>query len=186
MVTATKAQTTYEDYLKLPDDLQQELVEGELQMVAAPIPRHQRISREIAFALLQYVKAKKLGEVFYAPCDVVLGEHNVFQPDILFIARERLAIIQEKNIQGAPDLVMEILSESTAHKDLVSKRYVYAQFGVKEYWVVDPIAKIVVIWTLQGNKLVLYQEFGGEETLVSPWLSGFSLNLPEIFEPAQF
>lgn len=108
MATITdKKKYTYEDYLKTPDDERYELIES-------TIPKHQRISRELEFCLLQFLKANNLGEVFYAPCDVYLDDENVVQPDILFISKERANIIGEKNIQGAPDIVIEIISEDTA------------------------------------------------------------------------
>ncbi len=80
-------------------------------MTPAPIPKHRKISRELEFEILKFVKANDLGEVFYAPCDVYLDDENIVQPDILFVSGERLNIIGEKNIQGAPDLVIEIISE---------------------------------------------------------------------------
>ena len=93
-----KKKYTYEDYLKTPDDKRYELIEGELLMTPSPVTKHQRISRELEFEILKFVKANNLGEVFDAPCDVYLDNENVVQPDILFISTERLNIIGEKNI----------------------------------------------------------------------------------------
>lgn len=81
-------------------------------MTPSPVPKHQRISRKIEFFLDRHVTENDLGEIFYAPCDVYLDDKNVVQPDILFIAKNRMGIIGEKNIQGAPDLVIEIISEN--------------------------------------------------------------------------
>ncbi|HBI24855.1 MAG TPA: restriction endonuclease, partial [Nitrospiraceae bacterium] len=120
-----KKKYTYEDYLKTPDDVRYELIEGELLMTPSPVPRHQRISRKIEFILEEFVTNNDLGEIFYAPCDVHLDNENVVQPDILFISKERLNIIGEKNIQAAPDLAIEILSESSAYRDLVQKKKLY-------------------------------------------------------------
>ncbi|MEW6675939.1 MAG: Uma2 family endonuclease [Nitrospirota bacterium] len=125
-----KKRYTYEDYLKTPEDERYELIGGELLITPSPIPNHQRISRKLEFMLEKFVTENNLGEVFYAPCDVYLDEENVVQPDILFISKERLNIISEKNIQGAPDLVIEIISENTAYRDLVQKKRLYARFGV--------------------------------------------------------
>ncbi len=138
-----KKKYTYEDYLKTPEDERYELIEGELLMTPAPIPKHQRISRKIEFILEKYVTENDLGEVFYAPCDVHLDDENVIQPDILFISKDRLNIIGEKNIQGAPDLVIEIISENTAYRDLVQKKRLYSRFGVKEYWIAIPREELI-------------------------------------------
>src|SRR3972149_3857829 len=94
-----KRKFTYEDYLKTPDDVRYELIGGELLMTPSPVPRHQRISGKIVFALEKFVTENDLREVFYAPCDVHLDNENVVQPDILFISKDRLNIIGEKNIK---------------------------------------------------------------------------------------
>src|SRR3990172_13184924 len=99
-----KKKYTYEDYLKTPDDVRYELIGGELLMTPSPETRHQRISGKIVFALEKFVTENDLGEVFHAPCDVHLDDENVVQPDILFISKDRLNIIGEKNIKNDPDL----------------------------------------------------------------------------------
>jgi Uma2 family endonuclease len=143
---------TYHDYLQLPDDKRYELVEGELCLVPSPSLYHQRISRELGTALHLYLRKHDLGETFYAPCDVVLSEISVVQPDLIFVSRERLGILAEANVQGAPDLVVEILSPSTGQRDLGIKRSLYAKYGVREYWIVDPEDKTVQVlsWTETG------------------------------------
>jgi Uma2 family endonuclease len=113
---------TYKDYLETPEDKRFELIEGELLMTPSPITKHQRISRELGFALHKFVTEHKIGEVLVAPLDVYFDDRNVVQPDILFISRERSSIIGDKNAQGAPDLAIEIISESTAYRDLVQKK----------------------------------------------------------------
>ncbi len=129
---------TYEDYIKMPDDVRYELIDGELLMTPSPATRHQIISGNINDIIRSFVKKNNLGTVFYAPCDVVLGNENVFEPDLLFISKENSSIITEANIKGAPDLVVEVLSPSTADRDLIKKKSIYAVFGVKEYWIVYP------------------------------------------------
>src|SRR3990167_1134525 len=141
-----KKRYTYDDYLKTSDDRRYELIEGELYMTPSPITNHQRISRKIEFLLEKFVTENDLGEVFYAPYDVYLDDENVVQPDIMFISKGRSKIIGEKNLQGAPDLVVEILSESTAYRDLIQKKKLYAKFGVKEYWIVVPEEKTIDIY----------------------------------------
>ena len=117
-----KKKYTYDDYLKTPDNKRYELIEGELYMTPSPITSHQRISRKIEFLLEKFVTENELGEIFYAPYDVYFDDENVVQPDILFISKDRLNIIGDKNLQGAPDLVIEILSESNAYMDLIQKK----------------------------------------------------------------
>ena len=100
---------TYKDYLALPDDRKQyQILEGELVMTPAPFVSHQRISRRLFLQLNQFVERNKLGEVFYSPFDIVLSNTNVLQPDILFLSNEHKKLLTEKNLRGAPDLVVEI------------------------------------------------------------------------------
>jgi len=175
-----KKKYTYEDYLKTPDDERYELIEGELLMTPSPIPKHQRISRELEFEIMKFVKANDLGEIFYAPCDVYLDNENVVQPDILFISKERLNIIGEKNIQGAPDLVIEIISESTAYRDLVQKKKLYGKFGVKEYWIAIPGEELVEVYILKDNTYTLHKTYGKGDTVESPYLKKFKIELKGI------
>ncbi len=176
-----KKKYTYEDYLKTPDDKRYELIGGELIMTPSPITKHQRISRELAFSLLQFVKEKKLGEVFYAPFDVYLDSENVVQPDILYVSQGRLSIIGEKNIQGVPDITIEIISESSAYRDLVQKKRLYARFGVKEFWVVIPEQETVDIYALKDAMYELRKTYATSDLLESAILPGLQIPLKEIF-----
>lgn len=176
-----KKKSTYQDYLMTPDDQRYELIEGELMMTPSPVPYHQWISKNIEFELEKFVREKGQGKVFDAPCDVYLDDENVLQPDIMYISEERLSIISEKNIQGAPDLVIEILSESTAYRDMVKKKKVYARFGVKEYWLVDPGEKTVEIYVLEDHSFALAKRFGEKDALESPLLPGLKIKLPRVF-----
>src|SRR3990170_2593365 len=181
--TATeKRKCTYEDYLKTPDDERSELVGGELLMTPSPVPKHQRISRKIEFLIEKFVTENDLGEVFYAPYDVHLDDENVVQPDMMFISKGRSKIIGEKNLQGAPDLVVEILSESTAYRDLIQKKKLYAKFGVKEYWIVVPEEKTIDIYSLKDKSYLLYKSYGKDATLESMSLRGFRIELKNIFK----
>jgi len=172
---------TYEDYLKLDDDNQYELIEGELLLVPAPKTVHQRISNRLNFFISEFAKKHDLGEVIYAPVDVVLSETNKPQPDIIFITKERLNIIKENYIDGAPDLVIEILSPSTASRDKVEKSRLYYAHGVKEYWIVDPYHKVVEILTPGEKYWQIANTYSEKETLSSPFLPGLEINLKDIF-----
>lgn len=172
---------TYSDYEELEEGAPYELIGGRLIMNPAPVPYHQRISRNIEFALYEFVKKNRLGEVFDAPIDIHLGEKEVYQPDIIFISKDRTSIIGKKNIEGAPDLVIEILSESTAYNDLRKKKKVYEQKGVLEYWIVDPESASVEIFVLKDGKFISVKEFTENESLESPMFPGFSVSLTEVF-----
>ncbi|MBI5193295.1 MAG: Uma2 family endonuclease [Nitrospirae bacterium] len=177
-----KKKYTYEDYLKTPEDKRYELIEGELFMTPSPITNHQRISRKIEFLLEKFVTENDCGEIFYAPYDVYFDDENVLQPDILFITKERLNIIGDKNLQGAPDLVIEILSENNAYRDLIQKKKIYARYGVKEYWIVVPGEKTIDIHILNDKIYQLYKTYGEEDTLESQILKGFKMELKGIFK----
>ena len=172
---------TYHDYLQLPDDKRYELVEGELYLVPSPNLYHQRVSRQLEMTLWQHIRQYALGEIFDAPCDVVFSDINVVQPDLIFVSRERMAILAEANVQGAPDLVVEILSPSTGHRDLGIKRNLYAKYGVREYWIVDPDRKTVEVlsWTENGYRTEAVVP--GTGALRSALFPGLNLELAEIF-----
>ena len=172
---------TYEDYKHTPEDKRYELLDGELIMVPAPRTEHQRTSREIEFALHIFVTGNELGEVFDAPYDVVLSQTDVVQPDILFVSKERSYIITEENIRGAPDLVVEVLSPSTAQRDRTLKRTLYALHEIPEYWQADTDAKNVTGLTLHNGEYKVAGIYGEGQTLVSPLLPGFTLEIDSIF-----
>ena len=176
-----KKKYTYEDYAKLPEGAPYQLISGELIMTPAPTPYHQRISRRIEFLLIQYIEENNLGEVFDSPIDVYFTEEDVFQPDIIFISKERLNIIGETKIEGAPDLVIEILSPSTAYYDLRKKFKIYEKHGVKEYWIVDPEERSIEIYQNEGGKFRLIQTAKEKDTVNSPLLKGLKINLEKIF-----
>jgi len=177
-----KRKYTYEDYLKTPDDVRYELIEGELIMTPSPVTRHQRISILLASEILRYVLDNNLGEVFAAPYDVVLSNENVSQPDILFISKDRVDIITEKNVQGAPDLIIEILSESTAYRDAIQKKRLYARFGVKEYWIVAPDDKLVEVYYLKDKgEYQLLKTYLENDIIESQIIRGLKIELNRLF-----
>jgi len=190
MMTEPKAKIkfTYEDYKSLPESetKRYELLGGELVIVPSPSTSHQRISRRLEFILQAFVEERGLGEVYDAPLDVVLGEgeeREVVQPDILYISEGRSGIIAEEEIRGAPDLIIEIISPATAERDRTYKKTLYARHGVKEYWIVDPEAKMVEVYTLgeRGFELIKAYKAEAEEVLSSPLLEGLEVVLKEVF-----
>ena len=182
MVTAkTHRKFTYEDYRNTPDDIRYELHDGELIVVPAPNMAHQGISTTLLRLIDTLVYLRKLGKVFHAPTDVVFSDTEVVQPDLIFVSNERSHILTENNIRGAPELIIEILSPSTAGRDRTFKRTLYERHGVKEYWMVDPSARNITILLLGESGYELAGIYGEGQTLTSTTLSGFSLDLDDIF-----
>ena len=171
---------TYADYLALPGDERYELLDGELVLVASPNEPHQRASKRLTRQLLA-VEDSGLGQIYIAPFDVLLSDTEVVQPDLMFISQEREDIITHANVQGAPDLVVEILSPSTANRDWTRKREMYARHGVKELWIVDPEARIVWVMLLRGDDFELTGVYGEGQSFSSTTLEGFTIDLDETF-----
>ncbi|MBI2565653.1 MAG: Uma2 family endonuclease [Candidatus Schekmanbacteria bacterium] len=147
---------TYDDYAELPDDGNRyELIDGEIFVTPAPVPRHQIVSRNLEWTLYAYVRERALGEVLYAPIDVVLdpaAKTQIVQPDLVYISKENLRIIGEKYIEGPPDLIVEIFSPRTRRRDVRVKSELYARYGVASYWLVDPdIDRIEVLELAAGR-----------------------------------
>ena len=173
---------TYHDYLLLPEDSNRyEIIDGELYMTPSPATRHQRISKAILILLDRFVREKKLGEVFHAPIDVLLSDVDVVVPDLVFVSTERAKIVTEKNIDGSPDLIIEILSPSTAGRDRDIKLKRYAKFKVPEYWIVDPNACSVEIFRLAAKGYNLHASGRRTGALASPTFPGFGLDLRALF-----
>lgn len=172
---------TYEDYLLLPEDRRYEIIGGDLFMTPSPKRAHQQVSRNLTTILWSYVKAHGLGEVYEAPFDVLFGRHDVVQPDVLFVSRENISIVKENNIQGAPDLIIEILSPSTAERDQDLKKKLYARHAVKEYWVVDPDTRKVTVYLWKDNDYVKTGVFGEEDTWQPHLLPGLTITGKDVF-----
>ena len=173
---------TYDDYCKTPDDQRWELIDGELIMAPSPNTAHQTVCLNLASLVNGFVKEGGLGQVFIAPLDVVLSNVDVVQPDLLFVSNARQHIVTDANVQGAPDLVVEVLSPSTAIRDWRAKMDLYAEHGVQEYWVVDPEAQRMWVMARNEDTLTEVANYGPADTLTSPTLPGFTANLPEVFQ----
>jgi Uma2 family endonuclease len=164
------------DYWQLPDaGPRYQLINGDLYMAPAPNRFHQDISRTIQFEILKYLEREPGGIVYNAPFDVVLTDINVFQPDLAFFSKERRKVLTEKGAEGAPDLVVEVLSPSTAPLDLDQKRVVYARTGVSELWIVDPDKLEVQVYDLRRDPDVPAATLRENDVLRSQFLPGFEL-----------
>lgn len=173
---------TYEDYKLLPEDKRYEIIEGELMVTPAPTARHQGILGELFVKLSLYAKTSGLGKVLPAPTDVILSHENIVQPDILFTAKERLSMVNPLGgVQGAPDLVVEVLSPSTASRDQLVKRKRYGKYGVREYWVVDPDSASIEVLVLRDTGLETWRVFPMGTTLSSPLFPDLQLLTDEVF-----
>lgn len=185
MAPQTSTRLTYEDLLDLPDDGKQyELIEGELVVNPPPIPRHQLILLNIATELRIYCRESRAGQTLPAPTDVILAPDVVVQPDVLFIRAEHLHIIRQKNVQGAPTLVVEVLSDSTRRRDEGIKRQLYERHGVDEYWIVDPVIDTIKIYRRTNDAFVRVTELSNESggVITSPLLPAFALDVSVVFD----
>ncbi len=153
--------TILEVWESLPEGTLCQLINNNIVMSPSPTDLHQLVSGDIFSEIRTFVKKQKLGQVRYAPYDVHFSNRNIFQPDIIFIANENLHLVEEKGLVGAPDMVVEILSPATAHIDKGKKRDVYEQYGVKEYFMVDPATKTVIGSILEGKEFIEIEETTG-------------------------
>ena len=172
---------TYDDYCRTPDDERYELLNGELMMVPAPNTKHQLVQGKLLGELGRFARGHGLGKVLGAPFEVVLSDTNLVQPDVLFISRAREDRLTEQNLRGAPDLVIEILSPSTAKVDVGQKYDLYGRHGVLEYWIVDPVAETIAVHRQRDGGLEPVATFGRGENLATAVLEGLALELDDLF-----
>ena len=176
-----RTKLTYEDYAATPEGERYELIDGVLIMVASPNREHQSIQLELGFQVVTIVKDNDLGWVFNPPFDVLFSRTEVVQPDLIFVSKERENIITDANIQGAPDLVVEILSPSSTRRDWQDKFTMYERHGVREYWLISPEMRSVWIFTQNEGTFEEVGRYGAGDALVSPVLGGASIDLSEVF-----
>ena len=180
MAPQTSIKLTYEDYAAIPDDgRRHEIIDGEHYVNPSPNTKHQLVSIRLVSTLFYFVRDEGLGHVFNAPFDVVFTEHDIVEPDILFVSNARAHIITDQNIQGVPDLLIEILSPSNHRYDKRVKYETYERAGVPEYWIVDPDEDVIHVYRLHSGKFVAIDT---GDTLTSPLLPGFTLLVRELFE----
>ncbi|MBZ5563869.1 MAG: Uma2 family endonuclease [Acidobacteriia bacterium] len=173
----------YDDFCQLPDDGKRyEIIDGKLFVTPAPYLVHQRVVTRLTSYLAGFVENHKLGEVFVSPFDVVFCEFDVVEPDLLYISKARASVLTPKNVQGAPDLVVEVLSETTAKRDRSIKLKLYGQYGVQEYWVIDPDVPSADIYRRAVGGLELAAKLAAADALTSPLFPGFSLPLKKLVE----
>ena len=151
-------------------------------MSPAPSPKHQRVIAKLFGLLWEYLQEHPIGEAIFAPIDVKMPDvAGVVQPDLLFITSDRLDIVQETLIEGAPDLIVEVLSPGNPLHDRRVKFELYAQAGVREYWMIDPDACTVEIYVLRGHAYAPLGNFGTDQQTRSEVLEGFTVDVEKIY-----
>jgi Uma2 family endonuclease len=168
MATRLKPKIGYEDYARLPtgDGKRYEVLDGELYVTPAPTPLHQRLSKRLQRRLEDHFEASSVAEVFNAPIDVVLAEHDIVEPDLVVVANP--GQVSSRAIEGAPLLVVEVLSPSTRAQDRGIKLRRYALLGVQHYWIVDPDAQTIECRRLEAGDYRLLVEAAVPDVLRHP------------------
>ncbi len=179
--TATKNEIkTYADYRKLKEGEPYQLINGMLVKTPSPTVNHQELIKRFVKNLLS-LEDKGIGRLLFAPIDVYFSDTEVYQPDIIFIAKENKNVRVDKIVEGAPDLIIEILSPSTAYYDLRHKAEIYAESGVREYWVVDPMEKQVDVFTNSKNRLTLISKIAKKGEARSAIFPEFRVDAGKVF-----
>lgn len=174
---------THADLLAAPEDnKRREIIDGELFVTPSPYFDHQRILRNLYDALRRYLEKHPIGELLFAPLDVILSEYDVLEPDLLFVLNEHRHILKDW-VRGAPDLAVEILSSTTASRDRGLKMRTYARYGVREYCLVDPNQRAIEVYRLVAGGYELARTFQSTDTLTSELFPGLGLPVTPIFEP---
>jgi Uma2 family endonuclease len=187
--TSSRGKLTYQDLLGLPEDrLRHELIDGKHLMSPAPTLKHQRAVVNLAGLIWSYLQRHPLGRLYVAPADVVFSDFDVVEPDLFYVtveSGERLA--NERHLAGAPDLVVEVLSPSTARIDQGKKRGLYERYKVSEYWIVDPDKETIKVYRLADGLFRFCAELvrgdgASAQSLSTPLLPGFEIPLATVFD----
>ena len=173
---------TWDDIKDLPEyNGRTEIVDGELIMSPVPSGRHQEICTNLGVEIVPFVRRNDLGRFYSSPVHVVLAEHVNYEPDLCFIAKQRLHIYQDSRIVGPPDLIIEVISESNRTHDTVVKFRDYERYGVKEYWLVDPREEHIRSYALENGRYVLLGTAGRGDTVISRLFEGLHLDPASVF-----
>jgi Uma2 family endonuclease len=180
-VERAQVQWNYDDLRLMPDDGQRyEVIDGDLLVTPAPTTTHQTLSKRIQFVLMQQIELRGLGQVFYAPVDLIFSRTRTVQPDLLVVRTERTSFITERGIEIAPDLIVEILSPSTEQTDRERKAKLYASEGVREYWIVDAAQRSIEIYALGASGYTLIGKHGPGSQVTSRVFE-IALSVDEVF-----
>jgi Uma2 family endonuclease len=183
MVTIVAPKFTYKDLQERPDDGKRyQLIDGELYVTPSPNRAHQRAVGNLHILLRERIEREGLGEVYLAPFDVVFDQMNVVQPDLIVVGNERVAIITDANVEGVPDIAIEVLSPTNKRFDREMKLQLYGRVGVPEFWYFDPADRTAEIFHADAEgRCVLTAKLSGNEAIGSAVFPGLSLTLDEVF-----
>lgn len=174
---------TYDDMkAKLPAESRYELRDFNLIEMPSPKRIHQRIVKHFTKVLDSFVIAKKLGEVYVSPFDVIFDKGNTCQPDVLFLSNANKHLSSEEGIFGEPNLVVEVVSKGSVVRDYIEKKNDYEKFGVDEYWIIDPLNETIIVYALIDSKYVVFSAVEESGTASSKLLAGFQLTFEEVFK----
>ncbi len=180
---AVEVKYTYQDLLSTPEDGKRyELFEGDLVVSPAPTTLHQNTIFNLTLIVGGYVRKEQLGKVFIAPCDVYFREDVVVEPDLLFVSHARLSIVKDEHIAGAPDLAVEVLSPTSEVRDKGYKFKLYAEEGVKEYWLSDYTKRTLQVYRLTPKGFELVGEFQGDDEVRSPLFPELRFRVSELWK----
>jgi Uma2 family endonuclease len=182
MVVHDRTRMTAAEFWQLTETSDQrfELIDGEVIEMATPIPDHQDVVLESALFLRQIAKAQG-GKVCVAPLEVYLDEHNIPQPDVMWLAPKSQCVVSEKRLVGPPDLIVEVFSPGTRQHDKVTKFRIYQKYGVREYWMIDPAEQFLEVWRLVEGQFAFQGVFVPGETFTSAVLGDYSVQVNELF-----
>ncbi len=173
---------TYHDFAALPaDGRRYELHDGALSATAAPVPDHQHVLLELAVVLRAFVNERRLGKIFVSPIDCILSDITVVEPDIVYLASDRLSAVSARGIEGPPTLAVEILSPSTAHVDRGVKLHLYARHRVPYYWIVDLGPRAIEAYALKGESYELAARAEGSQVASPPPFPDLRLDLSSLW-----
>ena len=177
---------TYDDFVLFPDDgMRHELIDGEHYVTPSPKPEAPEGFGQLCICMIGiWLQSHPIGRVFYAPFDVIFSNFDVVEPDLLYMSNDRAqAVLTLANVQGAPELVIEIASPSTRGRDETIKRRLYERAGVTEYWVVDPELDVIRVYRREGDRFTRPVELSAEvgDALTTPILPGLEIPLQQVF-----
>lgn len=179
MATGLERRLDYTDFAALPaDGKRYEILDGRLHVTPSPTPAHQWVCGELQRQLGSYFHPQGRALVFPAPLDVILGQHDIAQPDVVVVAR---SLLSQRGVEGAPLLVVEVLSPSTSRRDRGTKAERYSALGIQHYWLVDPERHAVECRRLQDGAYVLEARGEGTAALAVPGFPGLTIELAALW-----
>jgi len=183
-MSVAERKLTWEDLKDLPESHgRTEIVDGELVMSPTPSGRHQKICTLLGVHIGSFVLEQGLGEFFSSAFHVILDEHVHYEPDLCFVSNARKSAVKENFIEGSPDLIIEVISESNRTHYTVAKFRHYEQYGVREYWLVDPREGVISVWHLEHGRYALLGRAHPDELVATRLLEGLHLDPAQVLKP---